>query len=67
MEGPMLSNKIKEIMNLDIMTVQPADSIAAVMKQMEEKNVGRVIVTEKIPNIHYRYEDRINLYQKRPD
>ena len=43
----MLSNKVKEIMNLDITTVRPDDTIASVMAQMAEKNIGRVIVIDK--------------------
>jgi len=43
----MLSNKVKEIMTRDVLTVPVTDSIAAVIALMAEKNVGRVVVIDR--------------------
>ena len=43
----MLSNKVKEIMTRDVITVAVTDSILDVMEMMVAKRVGRVIIAEK--------------------
>lgn len=43
----MLSNKVKEIMTRDVITVEVTDGIFDVMEMMVAKKVGRVIITEK--------------------
>jgi CBS domain-containing protein len=43
----MLSNKVKEIMTRDVITVEVTEGILDVMEMMVAKKVGRVIITEK--------------------
>lgn len=42
----MLSNKVKEIMTREVLTVGVTDLIAEVLEVMAAKNVGRAIVTD---------------------
>lgn len=42
----MLSNKVNEIMSGELVTVTPSSTTFEAMELMDEKNVGRVVITE---------------------